>query len=267
MAIAAARCMIQLSILGYVLVPIMAHWWSCLLYAAFMIAVAGAETISRPPYAFNGMLVQTLIALGSSGSLVMVYSMLIIIQPSPLWNGQYLIPTFGMLLGNAISCMSIGLSTTLEELTTGKDRVELLLSLGATRLEATRSLVQHSMTTALTPVLNQMSVIGLVSIPGMMTGQILGGSPPDVAARYQMVLKGVTRTAAAARRLVVRLRLAKESHSSFGEDLEIDHLRDLMVASDDDRESVLSGGYLEAGDGARDGPHLAHDSRRSSVGH
>ena len=60
----------------------------------------------------------------------------------------------------------------------GKDRVELLLALGATRLEATRALLQHAVSTALTPVLNQMAVIGLVSIPGMMTGQILGGSSP-----------------------------------------------------------------------------------------
>ena len=60
----------------------------------------------------------------------------------------------------------------------GKDRVELLLALGASRLEATRALLQHSVATALTPVLNQMAVIGLVSIPGMMTGQILGGSSP-----------------------------------------------------------------------------------------
>lgn len=59
----------------------------------------------------------------------------------------------------------------------------------------------------------------------------------------------------------------QESHSSFGEDLEIDHLRDLIIASDDDRESVLSGGYLEPGDSARETSHLTHDSRRSSVGH
>ena len=59
----------------------------------------------------------------------------------------------------------------------------------------------------------------------------------------------------------------QESHSSFDEDLEIDHLRDLIIASDDDRESVLSGGYQETGDSARDAPHLAHESRRSSAGH
>lgn len=65
----------------------------------------------------------------------------------------------------------------------GADRIERLLSLGASRAEATRELLGRSVRLAMTPLLNQMSVVGLVSIPGMMTGQILGGSNPDQAAR------------------------------------------------------------------------------------
>lgn len=68
--------------------------------------------------------------------------------------------------------------------------MELLLALGASRLEATRSLLQHSVATALTPVLNQMAVIGLVSIPGMMTGQILGGSSPAQVRRSAVAKRG-----------------------------------------------------------------------------
>lgn len=67
--------------------------------------------------------------------------------------------------------------------TTGADRIERLLSLGASRAEATRDLLGRAVRLAMTPLLNQMSVVGLVSIPGMMTGQILGGSNPDQAAR------------------------------------------------------------------------------------
>jgi putative ABC transport system permease protein len=65
----------------------------------------------------------------------------------------------------------------------GADRIERLLSLGASRAEATRDLLGRAVRLAMTPLLNQMSVVGLVSIPGMMTGQILGGSHPDQAAR------------------------------------------------------------------------------------
>ena len=67
----------------------------------------------------QGMLSQVLGALGSSSALVITYSMLLVIRPRPVWDAQYLIPTYGMLLGNAISCISIGLSTALEELTVG----------------------------------------------------------------------------------------------------------------------------------------------------
>lgn len=65
----------------------------------------------------------------------------------------------------------------------GADRIERLLALGATRWEATSELLVRATKTAMTPLLNQMSVVGLVSIPGMMTGQILAGSDPSQAAR------------------------------------------------------------------------------------
>jgi putative ABC transport system permease protein len=65
----------------------------------------------------------------------------------------------------------------------GKDKVETLLALGASRFEATSSLIQRAVRVAMTPLLNQMSVMGLVAIPGMMTGQILAGADPAQAAR------------------------------------------------------------------------------------
>lgn len=72
------------------------------------------------------------------------------------------------------------LSTQILSFAAGKDRVEYLLSLGATRWEATKALMQRCVRTALTPIVNQLNVVGIVSIPGMMTGQILGGSDPSV---------------------------------------------------------------------------------------
>ena len=69
----------------------------------------------------------------------------------------------------------------------GRDRVELLLAIGATRWEATRETVGRSVRVACTPILNQMNVVGLVSIPGMMTGQILSGSDPSQANHWFML--------------------------------------------------------------------------------
>lgn len=91
-----------------------------------------------------------------------------------------------MLLGNATSGVSLGLSNIIDALTTQRAQVETMLALGATRWEATQAHVHRAIITAMTPVLNQMSVVGVVSIPGMMTGQILGGQAPMQAARYQV---------------------------------------------------------------------------------
>lgn len=72
------------------------------------------------------------------------------------------------------------------EVCVGKGRIELLLALGANRIEATSETMQRCLVLALTPVLNQMSVMGIVSIPGMMTGQILGGTSPSQVPKRQM---------------------------------------------------------------------------------
>ena len=63
----------------------------------------------------------------------------------------------------------------------GRDRIELKLAIGASRWEATQETLQRATRVALTPILNQMNVVGIVSIPGMMTGQILSGSDPSQA--------------------------------------------------------------------------------------
>lgn len=190
LGIAAVRCTIQLTILGYILVPIFSYdkWWLVLLYASFMITIAGAEAVSRPSAVYQGMLLHTLGVVGGAATGVICYAMLLIIRVQPWWHAQYFIPTLGMLLGNCISGVSVGLSAVMEELTTGKGRIELLLAIGATRMEATRETLQRCLVLALTPVLNQMSVMGVVSIPGMMTGQILGGTVPSQAARYQIMI-------------------------------------------------------------------------------
>lgn len=187
---AAIRCTIQLTILGYILVPIFSYdrWWLVLLYAAFMITIAAAEAVSRPSAVYQGMLLHTLGVVGGAATGVICYAMLLIIRVQPWWHAQYFIPTLGMILGNCISGVSVGLSSVMEELTTGKGRIELLLALGATRMEASRETMQRCLVLALTPVLNQMSVMGVVSIPGMMTGQILGGTVPSQAARYQIMI-------------------------------------------------------------------------------
>ena len=190
LAVAVVRCAGQLSALGFILVPIFVANKPIItcFYTMIMLLVAAAEAVSRPAQAYDGMLFEVLIAMGIACAVSITFGLAAIIQVSPWYDAQYLIPMLGMLLGNSCSSVAVGLSAALEELSTGRDKVEALLVLGATRVEATREVVVRSIRLALTPLLNSMNVVGIVSVPGMMTGQILGGSDPAVAAKYQIMI-------------------------------------------------------------------------------
>lgn len=189
-AIAMIRCAGQLSVLGWILVPIFNAnvWWMTLAYSTGMVLIASAEAASRPQYTYSGAFFTTFIILGLVGSSIISFALFWVIGIEPWYDPQYLIPMLGMLLGNSCSTVSVGLSSILNEFASHKDSIELLLSFGATRMEATRDVFHRSIQLAMTPLLNSMTVVGIVSIPGMMTGQILGGSDPSVAARYQIVI-------------------------------------------------------------------------------
>jgi len=94
----------------------------------------------------------------------------------------------GMLLGSSCSAVAVGLSAALEDLSLGAIKVEALLAMGASRTEATHHVIRRGVRMALINQVNTLNVTGLVTIPGMMTGQILGGSDPAVAARYQTMI-------------------------------------------------------------------------------
>ena len=93
-----------------------------------------------------------------------------------------------MILGNALTGVSLGLDKMLGSLDEGRGRVELRLALGATAWEASRPEAAEAIRTGMIPILNAMSAVGLITIPGMMTGQILGGTPPVLAPRYQIMI-------------------------------------------------------------------------------
>ena len=120
----------------------------------------------------------------------------------PAWDPQYVIPVTGMLLGDCINSIYLCLDLALSALAEGggggggksgggvgsRGEADMVLEVGAKAREVASRLRRGAVRTALTPVLNQMAIIGKVSIPGMMTGQILGGSPVMEAARYQMLV-------------------------------------------------------------------------------
>ncbi len=87
-----------------------------------------------------------------------------------------------------MSGIAVALQSTLQSLHENKNQVEMYLAFGATKWEAARPIVTNALRLALLPTINSMSIIGLISIPGMMTGQILGGTPVSDAVRYQEII-------------------------------------------------------------------------------
>ncbi|KIO34424.1 hypothetical protein M407DRAFT_3520 [Tulasnella calospora MUT 4182] len=98
------------------------------------------------------------------------------------------VPVLGMLCGNTISSIVVASSFVLREIQENRDKVETYLVFGATRFEACKPIATEAIRVALLPTINQMAVIGLISIPGTMTGTILGGSSLEQAAKLQMIM-------------------------------------------------------------------------------
>ena len=111
-----------------------------------------------------------------------------ILGVEPWYSPQYAIPLLGMMLGNTLNGISLGLDRFGSDLVGQRDQVETLLALGATRWEAAGPQVRQAVRTGMIPILNAMMVVGLVSLPGMMTGQILAGIDPIEAVKYQIII-------------------------------------------------------------------------------
>ena len=93
-----------------------------------------------------------------------------------------------MIAGNSMNAITLALERLFADLRNGRTRVELALSLGATYQEATAEMVRQAIRTGMIPSINALMTVGLVSLPGMMSGQILAGSDPIVAIEYQIVV-------------------------------------------------------------------------------
>jgi putative ABC transport system permease protein len=128
------------------------------------------------------------VVIVTTAFLVTGVSVLGILRPTPLWDPQYVIPLLGMLLGNALTGISLGLDRFLTGVLRDRARVEGFLALGATRWETAQEEVREALRVGLIPTVNSMLVMGIVSLPGMMTGQILAGAAPADAVRYQIMI-------------------------------------------------------------------------------
>ena len=190
--IATLRMVVQLSLIGFVLKFIFAQTsplWTMAL-ALIMVAVAGREVLARQSNPIGGWWSY---GLGSSillfvGIAAAVYAVAIVIHPSPWYAPRYIVPVLGMVLGNMLTGIALALETLTSNARRERAAIEARIALGAPRLEAMGDVLRQALRTGMMPIINAMAASGLVSLPGMMTGQILSGVDPVDAAKYQILI-------------------------------------------------------------------------------
>lgn len=190
--VAAARSAVQLSLIGYVLHALFATTHPALigLMALAMLAFAGWEVMSRQKRRYRGPWgygIGTLSMFLSSFS-VLLLALTVIVGVRPWYQPQYLIPLLGMLLGNTMSGVALAMDNLTRQAWEARGRIEARLMLGETWDTAIAEIRRDSLRAGLIPIVNAMATAGVVSLPGMMTGQILAGSPPIEAAKYQLLV-------------------------------------------------------------------------------
>lgn len=197
--LAGIRMTVQLFLLGLVLHQIfaLASAAPVLLLAGAMTIIAGVSAVRRIDLRYDRIYPSAIFAVWVSSWLVTAVTVLLIVRPEPWHSPHVLIPLLGMVLGNSLTGISLGMDRFLSDLRIRRDEVEMRLTLGATRWESCREVFIASARTAMIPILNTMSVAGIVSIPGMMTGQLLAGAPPIQAVKYQIMIMFVIAAAIA----------------------------------------------------------------------
>lgn len=190
--IAGARMVVQLLLVGLVLKWVFDRaelaWIG--LIALAMLLVAGYEVTARQKRALTGPW-SLGIGVGSmfvSTFAVTVLALTVVLGPSPWYTPRYAIPLLGMLLGNTMTGVALGLDRLTQSLWDRRTVVEARLMLGHPARDAIGDIRRDCMRAGMIPTLNAMAAAGIVSLPGMMTGQILAGTPPVEAVKYQILI-------------------------------------------------------------------------------
>ncbi|MBE9166522.1 iron export ABC transporter permease subunit FetB [Pleurocapsales cyanobacterium LEGE 06147] len=190
LVLGAGRALLQLLVVGYVLEIVFAldNVWSVLLILAIAVSIAAIVIRNRIAKKIRGLLPLVWLSLVASSALTLSYSILLIVHPPRWYEPQYLIPLAAMLLGNAINGASLAGERLVSAIEQNRQEIETHLCLGATPKQAIDTYRKEAIRISLIPTLNQMMVVGLVSLPAMFNGQVLAGTNPLNAASYQILI-------------------------------------------------------------------------------
>jgi putative ABC transport system permease protein len=211
---AVLRMSVQLALVGIFLRYLfeLGNPWANVGWLLVMIVFAALSVIGGSRLSRRRFLLPALASLAVSTSLVLLYFNGLVARIPDILDARYLIAIGGMLLGNALGGNIVGVNDFYQRIERDEKRYLYHLALGSTRREALLPYFRESLSAALRPTIANMATIGLVFLPGMMTGQILGGSSPLVAIKYQLAIMLVILTTIA---LSVSLTILLTVRASF----------------------------------------------------
>jgi len=182
---------VQLLLVGLVLRTVfdLQSPWLVAAVLAAMFVTASYEILLRQERRFVGLW-RAGIGAGTTllATLFVTGFALLTLRPEPWFSPQVVIPLAGIVLGNVMNGVSISLNAFNTSLVRERAAIEARLALGATRYEALKAMQRSALRSGMIPIINQMSAAGIVTLPGMMTGQILAGMAPLDAAKYQILI-------------------------------------------------------------------------------
>lgn len=184
------QMIIQLFILGYILIILLKplHPYLAILYIFVMLFLA-IRTFKKRLLKSNQQFIKNgAIAIVIGSFISLVYFIGIIVRPTSIINPQYVIPVYGMISGNTLTSVVLGINTFNESVRTQKTYIYTLINLGVEPQIALNNSIKTTIAAAINPTLTSMASMGLVSLPGMMTGQILSGVDPFTAVKYQVAI-------------------------------------------------------------------------------
>ena len=195
------RAFVQLMIIGYVLKIIfdLEKWPYIVLMLMFMVLVA-ARNAEKRGKGIRNVFPVLLIAIGTAELVTMGMMLGLRIIP---FQPQYIIPISGMIIGNSMVAAALTLNRIKAEIESRREEILVLLGLGATARQASGSSLQAALKSALIPTVDSMKTVGLVQLPGMMTGLIIGGVSPVEAVKYQVVVMFMMASAVSLTSMVV----------------------------------------------------------------
>ncbi len=184
------KMILQLTFIGFILTFILTKLDSSFgsLYILVMLFFALQKLKNRLIIKNDVYLKSARIAILSGSLLILLFFILAVINPTPKFSPQYVIPLYGMILGNTLTAIVLAVNTLAQELSNEQIYLNTLISLGVNPKRALNKIFSQVLTVAITPTLTAMVTMGLVSLPGMMTGQILSGTAPLVAIKYQIAI-------------------------------------------------------------------------------